>query len=112
MAEHTHTVVLRDEHDGADSRHLSAHLTAGGDLRIDGQDLGPATAPVSDDGEYEWTTTVRAEHLPGLVALLGGDPGADVLGLLAERYTGPRAYKLEQILSGGAVPIERFTYGG
>ena len=112
MVEITRTVVLRDERDGRDSRHLAVRLTADGDLRVDGLDIGPTTAELTGGDEYEWTTMVRAEHLAGLVALLGGDPGAGLLGLLAERYTGPSAYDLEQILSGGAVPIERSVWGG
>jgi hypothetical protein len=106
------TVVLRDERDGRDSRHLAARLTAAGDLRVDGLDVGPTAASLTGGVEYEWTTMVRAEHLPGLVTLLGGDPGVGLLCLLAERYTGPSAYDLEQILSGGAVPIERSVWAG
>jgi hypothetical protein len=108
----TRRVVLRDEHDGLDSRHLAARLTAFGDLRVDGLDMGPTTAELTGGDEYEWTTMVRAEHLAGLVALLGGELGVDMLALLAERYTGPSAYTLEELLSGGAVPIERSVWGG
>ena len=46
-------VTLRDEVDGPDSRHLWAHIDQEGNLHIDGQDLGPKTAIVSSDGEYE-----------------------------------------------------------
>ena len=56
------SVVLRAEHTGNESRHLSAELTAGGDLRLADQDLGPGTADVSSDGDYEWETVVPAEH--------------------------------------------------
>lgn len=53
------TVTLRDEQDGQDSRHLRAWLDERGNLHIDGQDLGRATAVVSDDEEYEWFETIR-----------------------------------------------------
>ena len=104
-------VVLRDERNGRDSRHLSAHLNEAGDLVIAGQDLGPGTAPVSGDGEYEWSETVRAEHLADLIALLGGAPGVDVLDLL-EGYAGARSFELERLLSGGEVPVEFWSYAG
>ena len=81
-------VVLRDEHDGADHRHLEACPRSGGALVIEGQDPGPGTAPVSRDGEYEWTRTIRPEHLP----MVPGGPGrvgcADVVEVLAARFTG------------------------
>jgi hypothetical protein len=50
-----------------------------GSLHVDGQDLGPSTAPVSHDGEYEWFTTVRAPNVRRLVELLGGHQDSDVL---------------------------------
>ena len=49
---------------------------------------GLGTAPVSDDGEYEWFETIAAAHLPRLVTLLGGADGENVLDLLARKYTG------------------------
>ncbi len=80
-------------------------------MHIDGQDLGPATAPVSSDGEYEWFTTVAAEHVPRLLELLGAAPAGDILDVLKERFTGVRSYDLERILRGGDVPVERYVYG-
>jgi hypothetical protein len=101
------TVTLREGRDGRDSRHLWAYLDETGALHIDGQELGPGTAPMSDDGEYEWFQTIKAEHLPGLLGLLGGRPGDDVLSLLEEKWSGGRSYDLEKILREGAIPIER-----
>jgi hypothetical protein len=104
------TVTLREERSGPDQRHLWAYLGPDGALHIDGQDLGPATAPVSPDGEYEWFTTIQPEYLPRLVELLGGEPGSDVLDLLAERYSGSDSYELERLLRGSDIPIERHVY--
>jgi hypothetical protein len=56
-------VVLRDERSGRDSRHLAAYLNAG-DPVLEGQDLGPGTAPVSSDGEYEWVQTSGRRTCP------------------------------------------------
>ncbi len=103
-------VVLREEQDGPDRRYLWAYLTADGALHIDGHDLGPGTAPVSADGEYEWFETIQPVHLPWLVELLGGDPGTDLLDLLAQRYTGLGAAELERILRESGIPVERFVY--
>jgi hypothetical protein len=103
-------VTLREERSGPDERHLWAYLDPDGALHIDGQDLGPATALVSADDEYEWDETIRPEHLPRLVELLGGEPGSDVLGLLAERYSGAGSYDLERLLDGSYIPVERYVY--
>ncbi len=108
----TRRVVLRDEHDGADHRYLSAHLDEAGDLHIDGQDLGPGTAPVSSDGEYEWFQTVRAVHVGPLLVALGHDPRADVLEALERTFTGQGSYQLEEVLRSGVVPVERQVWSG
>jgi hypothetical protein len=105
-------VVLRAERSGADCRNLWAYLDDEGNLHIDGQDLGPATAFVSNDGEYEWFETISAEHLPRLLALLGGAPREDLLDLLEQRWSGPRSGDLERLLRECDIPIERFVYGG
>jgi hypothetical protein len=103
-------VALREERSGPDYRFLRAYLSPDGALHIEGQDLGPATAPVSADGEYEWDETIRPEHLPRLVELLGGEPGTDLLDLLAKRYCGADAAKFERILRESDIPVELFVY--
>lgn len=99
------TVRLRDERDGRDSRHLWAYLDDRGRLHIDGQDLGPGTAPVSSDGEYEWFRTIEAADVPRVVELLRGQPGEYVLTLLKRNWTGPRSYELEALLRDSDIPI-------
>jgi hypothetical protein len=61
---------------------------------------------VSDDGEYEWFRTVRAEHLRALLTELGGNEEDDALDLLAERYCGQASYDLERRLHESRLPIE------
>jgi len=105
------TVRLRSEHDGNDSRNLWASLNEGGSLVIEGQDLGPATAIISSDGEYEWTETFAPVHIPALVALLGGAEGADILDVL-EGYTDQRSYELERLIRDSDIPHSISTWSG
>jgi hypothetical protein len=106
------TVTLRDEREGADTRWLGASVDAGGALHIDGHDLGPGTAMVSSDGEYEWFKTVAAADVPRLVTALGGQAGDDVLDLLEREWTGPRSYEFERLLRESDIPVSLFTWGG
>jgi hypothetical protein len=108
----TRKVKLRDERDGRDSRHLWAYVDEAGALHIDGQDLGPATAIVSSDGEYEWFETIAAADVPRVVALLGGQPGDDVLDLLERDFTGAKSYDLEARLRRSDIPIDVHTWSG
>jgi hypothetical protein len=89
------TVTLRDEKEGRNSRHLSAYLDNDGNLHIEGQDLGPATAIVSSDGEYEWHEVISARDVPRLLTILGADPSAGVLDDLEMHWSGVRAGELE-----------------
>jgi len=102
-------VVLRDEREGHDSRHLWAYLDTEGALHIDGQDLGPNTGLVGDDGEYEWFQRIPAGKVPRLVAILGGDPADDVLDILERHWTGDRSGELERLLRESDLEIERYV---
>jgi hypothetical protein len=105
-------VTLRDERDGGDSRHLWAYLDDNGNLHIDGQDLGPGTAIVSTDGEYEWFQTIRATDVPRVRALLGEPAGVNILDALEKRWSGRKSGDLERRLRESDLPIERAVYGG
>jgi hypothetical protein len=100
---------LRAEVDGADRRNLWAHVDDDGSVRIEGQDLGPATAIVSPDGEYEWVHVIAVPDVPRLVALLGGEPGDDVLAVLS-RYAGPASYELERLLRESDIEVRRSVW--
>jgi len=100
-------VRLRSEHDGDDHRYLDAYVDDAG-LHIDGHDLGPGTAPVSVDGEYEWFQTIAPADIPRVVALLDGKAGQDILDLLERNWTAPgRSYELERRLRASTIPIKR-----
>lgn len=104
------TVTLRQERLGDDVRWLGAFVDGSGALRVHGQDLGPGTAMVSSDGEYEWFITVGAGDVGRLVAVLGGQPGDDVLELLERDWTGPRSYDFERVLRESGIPVMLFTW--
>ena len=107
------TVRLRGE-DRADGSRLSlwAYLDTAGRLHIDGQDLGPLTASVSGDGEYEYFKMIAKDDIPRLVELLGGKPGEDILELLAKNWTGDKSYELEEILREGPIEVELGVWSG
>jgi len=99
------TVTLRNQRDGRNSQHLWAYLDDAGNLHVDGQDFGPQTAIVSDDGEYEFFYTVLAADLPALKRALGANPSDDILRVLATRFSGDQARDLEAVFSSRAVPV-------
>lgn len=103
-------IALRADETGPTWRFLHASLNDEGDLVLAGHDLGPGTAIVSSDGEYEYWITVKAEHFPRLLALLEASPDADVLQVLAEHWTGERSYELERLIRGSGIPQEFFSY--
>jgi hypothetical protein len=106
------TVTLRDERHGEDARHLRAYLDEDGNLHIDGQDLGPGTAMVSSDGEYEWYQVVAANDVSRVAKLLGAEPGESLLDVLQREWTGDRSYELEEHLRGSGIPMTLFVYSG
>ncbi len=105
-------VTLLDEQDGPNSWHVGASLDGMGNLVIDGHDLGPATAVVSSDGEYEWSVTVPAASLKRAVAVLGGRDGESILDLLARDYAGNASYGIRRKLAAAGIPVELFTWNG
>lgn len=89
---------------------LDVRLLDDGSVEFAAQDLGPITARVSDDGEYEYWRTVAADHVPLLVWLLGGEPGEHVIELLARHWSGARSFELEAVLREAPFPVQLFTH--
>lgn len=104
-------VVLLDERreDGS-SLYMRAELTDDGGLDIMGHDLGPVTDSISTTSEYEWHYVVAAADLPAALALLGGQPDADVLGLLLQRWSGPASYQLGPTLRNSGLKYEFWSW--
>jgi hypothetical protein len=105
-------VTLRDEDDGRDRRFLDAYLDDAGNLHIEGQDLGPSTWPMSGDGEYEWRRIIKAQDVPHLLTLLGAPPGANVLDVLEEHWSGKRAGDLEALIGTSDIPVDFSSWSG
>jgi hypothetical protein len=106
------TVTLRDDTDGANHRSLWAYLDEGGDLHIDGQDLGPMTAVVSTDGEYEWGRVIRAGDIPRLAHLLEAQPDQDILDLLEHSWSGRMAGHLEELIRTSDIEARFWVWTG
>jgi hypothetical protein len=105
------SVKLQDEGRGDGSwLNVNATLERDGTLKISGQDFGPVTKGVSSDGEYEWFYIVAAEDVPALVVALGGKHGADVIDLLAQRWSGDAAYELGEAVRSSGVQYRFSTY--
>lgn len=106
----TRRVVLRHSEDAGGLRHLDATVDAAGDLRIEGQDLGPGVERIFGSREYEWDWVVRAADVPALVRALGGSDGDDVLALLERLYAQPDPGTIEAFIgTGKAVPAELWS---
>ncbi len=107
------STTLRSESRSDGSRlNLWAYLDSAGRLHLDGQELGPVTRSISADGEYEYFKMIARDDIPRLVELLGGEPGQDILELLARDWAGERSYRLEDILREGPIEVELATWSG
>ena len=78
-------VVLQDARDRDDWRSVRGHPMPNGGVRIEGHDLGPSVERFWGVGntEYEWARDIAPEHLPAAVAALGGEPGGNLLAVMA-----------------------------
>lgn len=106
------TVVLRNERKGKDQRHLRAYLDEEGNLVVEGQDLGPSTAVVSDDGEYEYRKRIAADDVASLRSVLNIGDDVDILDELARNWSGPASYELERRIRESGVPVQFSSWGG
>lgn len=105
-------VVLRNERKGEDQRHLRAHLDEEGNLVVEGQDLGPGTALISDDGEYEYQKRIAAADIASLRSVLNIGDDVDILDELGCNWSGPASYELERRIRESRIPVQFFSWGG
>jgi len=105
------TLVLCGETIGPNQFHLWATVNGAGDLVISGQDLGPQVQEIFGDSDYEWSHTVPCAHVPAILEMLGGVPGAAALTVL-EGYVGKRSYGIGAVLTEASkvMPIEFWSW--
>lgn len=102
-------VVLRNTEDSGGRRLLEAFMRDG-DLVVSGNDTGPAVEEFWGKDDYEWETTVRAEHIPALMVALGGVEGSDPMALIEAKCTMDDGFILESVLRDEVVPVERWSF--
>ena len=64
------------------------------------------------EGSTPFSSNINKSELPKLIGLLGGKPDDDILDVLEESWTGPRAADLEALLRESDVEVERFVWSG
>lgn len=103
-------ILLRDERLTTGIRSaLWARIGPLGELHLDGQDLGPLDWMGALDGEYEYHRTIAPEDFPALIAVLGGEPGDDVLALLARDHSGMQSFRMELSLRDAPFPTRLYV---
>lgn len=106
VAADTRTVTMRTR--GAGTQPLVAWVDAHGDLHMSNEGAGRGAVMESDDGEGGWRETVVAADVPDVVALLGGDPGTDVLDLIEEHWTGRASHDFQDRLRDSDIDVDRY----
>jgi hypothetical protein len=108
------SVTLRSEIAGRDRHSLTIGLDENGDVRIEGQDLGPSVAEWWGEGrtEYEWTITIAAADVSAYVRCLGGSPGDDVLELVRACYDRDSRCASQSFLNGHGIPNDLWSRVG
>ena len=86
----------------------------GGGVRIEGQDLGSAIESIMGGGirEYEWTWTIAKADVAAAIAVLGGKPGGDVIGLLRRWETSHRGQDPGRFLKDAGVRMDFWSRFG
>lgn len=106
------SVVLRSSRDKGGSRFLGATLLENGDVRIEGQDLGPGVENVFGQGytEYEYIMTIRVKNVPALLQALGAK--SDVLSALQKYFGDPSTEDPRSFLKNHNIPFEFWSRVG
>ena len=100
-------IVLREERTEADYRFLGAEINDNGDLVFDGQDLGTGVEGAFGCSEYEWSWTVRAEHISELKIAIGSK--GNILRTLKKKFSNEKAADLYAFLQNSKVPFEGWS---
>ena len=104
---------LRSDKTGPNSRSLWVRMSAGGDLVIEGQNLGPAVERYWGTREYEWVIQIRSEDVPRYLGILGGDADNDnPLGLIQARYREDERCVSKSFIDEHEIPCEFWSRSG
>ena len=92
---------------------IQACFDEGGNLVIDGHDIGTVVEGIFGDSDYEYTTTVLRDHLETLNAALGLPIGSreEMLVFLKTHYNGNACYsQIQSYLAQHDIPFEKFSW--
>jgi hypothetical protein len=80
------TLILTDVRDEDGTMWRAVHLTTGGELIIEGHDLGPGVERVFGCSEYEFERSLSTTETSGLRELLGLSADDDLLAVIGQRF--------------------------
>ena len=86
------------------SLELQAILEDNGDFVIYGCDRGPKNE-MGDRFEYIWEFTVKLEHVPEVLALLGGTDGDELLEIIERHWKQIEGSRLEEKIRKSGIPF-------
>lgn len=93
------------------SRSVSVTINEDGDLVSSGHDLGAEVGALrAGASEYELWRDVRAEHVPALLAALGGAAGDEVTRLVGKRFRSD--VELAELANAHDIPTEFSSWIG
>lgn len=95
------TLVMRDTTDSGGRTYRALTLESSGELRLTGQDLGPAVEILGGD-EYEFERCLSPEDVTTLREAMGWAADADLLACIAESF--PDSAAFETLVVGIGVP--------
>ena len=98
------TLTLQNRINGNILLKLKAILEDNGDFTIYGCDRGPKNVD-GDRFEYIWEFTVNALYVPGLITLLGGADGNDLLEIIERDWKPVEGEGLEKKIRENGIPF-------
>lgn len=106
------SITLRNVQDKLGTRFLGVSLTPGGDVVIEGQDIGDGVEAAFGAGfrEYEWAYFVVQGDIAALLHALGAQ--TDILTALGQRFSDEQASELQPFLDGHAIPYQFWSRMG
>ena len=88
----------------ADGAHLEAVVEPDGGVRITGQDVSNGVLENDEFSSYEWSWRVAPADVPGVIAVLEGEPGEDVAAVI-DRWMAANPSDPGMAISRAGIPI-------